>query len=289
MTYEDKYKMSVDENIFYAKGNIVDIIWKEASLEGLSVNFPDSLAIRAIYEGINIPSLTVRDIIVINNLKHSWQFLLDTINYPLTISYINQMNQKIGCSGEVRNAGSMRTMPVKLGGTSWRPDIPDPETVSADITSILNIKPPTERAMRMMLYLMRAQLYNDGNKRTAQLVGNKIMIENGCGILSIPRECICDFSKLLIEFYETNNYEKIMDYVYDNCITRKDSPPAKESKNDIKLRQIKAYEYDREKHGDIIDVKILRRQCEQSPYWLGHNSCRKSCSECEFCILTVQY
>lgn len=71
----------------------------------------------------------------------------------------------------------------------------------------------------MMLYLMRSQLYNDGNKRTAQLVANKIMIENGCGIISIPKDYISSFSKELIDFYETNNYESIMEYVYNNCIT----------------------------------------------------------------------
>lgn len=99
------------------------------------------------------------------------------------------------------------------------PDIPEYENVKENLENIMNIDAPTERAITMMLYLMRSQLYNDGNKRTAQLVANKIMIENGCGIISIPKEHISGFSKELIDFYETDDYESIMEYVYNNCIT----------------------------------------------------------------------
>lgn len=216
MEFKNKFNMTKEQNIFFAKRNIIDSIWKEASLEGLNVTFPDT---QAIYEGVNVPTMAVRDIVVINNLKHCWQFMIDTIDYPLTMAYINQVNQEVGSSGEVWNAGLLRTSPVNIGGTSWMPDIPDYEQISDDIKEILAIDPPTQRAMTMMLYLMRSQLYNDGNKRTAQLVANKIMIENGCGVLSIPKECIREFSEKLINFYETNEYDAIMQYIYDNCIT----------------------------------------------------------------------
>lgn len=216
MQIKDKYRMTKEQNIFYAKRNIVDSIWKEANLEGLNVTFPDT---QAIYEGINVPAMQVRDIVVINNLKHCWQFVIDTIDYPLSISYINQINQEVGSSGEVWNSGVFRTSPVNIGGTSWMPDIPEYENVKENLENIMNIDAPTERAVTMMLYLMRSQLYNDGNKRTAQIVANKIMIENGCGIISIPKEHISGFSKELIDFYETDDYESIMEYVYNNCIT----------------------------------------------------------------------
>ncbi|WP_425757566.1 hypothetical protein ACPW7J_14625 (plasmid) [Ihubacter sp. rT4E-8] len=210
-------KMSMEQNIFYVKRNMIDLVWKESMLEGINVMYPDT---QAICEGINVPTVSVRDIVVINNLKYCWQFTLDIIkDYPVSLIYINQINRAVGGSGEVWNAGVLRISPVNIGGTTWIPEIPAPETVVADIDEIMQIASATHRAMTMMLYLMRSQLYNDSNKRTAQLVANKIMIENGCGIISIPKDCIREFNGLLIAFYETNDSQDIMDYVYNHCIS----------------------------------------------------------------------
>lgn len=40
--------MSIEDNIFYAKRNIVDSIWKEANIEGIDITFP---ATKAVFEG----------------------------------------------------------------------------------------------------------------------------------------------------------------------------------------------------------------------------------------------
>lgn len=37
---ENKFRLTVEENIFVAKRNIVDYIWKSARLEGINVTFP---------------------------------------------------------------------------------------------------------------------------------------------------------------------------------------------------------------------------------------------------------
>ena len=39
-----------------------------------------------------------------------------------------------------------------------------------------------------MLYGMRSQLFWDGNKRTSMIIANKIMIENGKGIITIKED-----------------------------------------------------------------------------------------------------
>ena len=76
----------------------------------------------------------------------------------------------------------------------------------------------TERAIRIMLYLMRAQVFWDGNKRTSMIVANKIMIENGKGIITIKEEFINEFNKLLSEYYTTGDNNSIVRFIYDNCI-----------------------------------------------------------------------
>ena len=69
-----------------------------------------------------------------------------------------------------------------------------------------------------MLYGMRSQLFWDGNKRTSTICANKIMIENGCGIIKVPDNKLESFTTLLSEFYSTNNKEKIKQFIFDNCI-----------------------------------------------------------------------
>lgn len=40
-----------EENVFVAKRNLVDYIWKSANLEGIAVTFPET---EAIYNGLNV-------------------------------------------------------------------------------------------------------------------------------------------------------------------------------------------------------------------------------------------
>lgn len=69
-----------------------------------------------------------------------------------------------------------------------------------------------------MLYGMRSQLFWDGNKRTSMIIANKIMIENGKGIITVKEENLLEFNKLLTDYYNTNNDETIINFIYNNCI-----------------------------------------------------------------------
>ena len=69
-----------------------------------------------------------------------------------------------------------------------------------------------------MCYLMRSQIFSDGNKRTAMLFANKIMIENGKGIISIPVEKDVEFGEKLIKYYETNKIEDLKYWIFENAI-----------------------------------------------------------------------
>jgi prophage maintenance system killer protein len=65
---------------------------------------------------------------------------------------------------------------------------------------------------------MRAQLFYDGNKRIAMLIGNKLMIQAGNGIISVQQKDIKEFYRLLVNYYETNDKKQIKQFLRDNCI-----------------------------------------------------------------------
>lgn len=210
-----KFNMTREQNIFVAKRNIVDYIYKSAKLEGLGVTYPDT---EAIYNGAAAPGVKVSDIIAVNNLKHAWQFLLDTLDISLDYALVCKFNQFVGGNNLIYNAGYIRTLPVSIGGTNWKPGMPVEEDIKAELNQLALTPNITERAIDTMLYCMRGQFYLDGNKRTAMLAANHIMIANGHGIISVPEDLIRDFTQTLLNFYESGIKEPIAQFVYDNCI-----------------------------------------------------------------------
>ena len=93
----------------------------------------------------------------------------------------------------------------------------------------------TERAIMVMLYIMRTQMFSDGNKQVAQIAANQILIKDGKGYLKIPEDKITTFFDLLIKYYETNDSKEVAEFVYNTSIQGKiivkkqDNPPIDES------------------------------------------------------------
>lgn len=75
-----------------------------------------------------------------------------------------------------------------------------------------------EAALEMFCFVARTQMFLDGNKRVAQLMCNKIMMENDIGIFSVPYDEIDHFKELLVEFCETDNSDKIKDFFRSKCL-----------------------------------------------------------------------
>lgn len=213
---ENKYNLTAEQNIFVAKRNIVDYIWKSANLEGIIITYSDT---QTIYDGFSVSGYKLEEINAINNLKKAWQFILNDIGIALNFAYICKINELVG-ENVFYNPGVIRTTPVNIGGTSWKPDFPLETKIKEELEELLNNNEisKTEQAINVMLWVMRRQMFIDGNKRTAMLIANKLMIENGCGIISIPIEKQNEFYKLLITYYETNDSSIISKFIYDNAI-----------------------------------------------------------------------
>lgn len=211
---ENKYNMTIGQNIFLAKRNLVDNIYSNARLEGLNITFPQT---KTILEGINVPELKIDEIQCILNLRDAWKFVINNINETFDINFICKVNELVARNESI-SWGTLRNGKVEITGTDYIPDIPYKEKVEQDIFNILEIENPTEKAIEYMLYGMRSQLFWDGNKRTSTICANKIMIENGCGIIKVPDNKLESFTTLLSEFYSTNNKEKIKQFIFDNCI-----------------------------------------------------------------------
>ena len=204
-----------DTAIEMAKRLLVDSIWKSANLEGLGTTFPKTEAILA-----NAPTTTkTEEVLFIINMKRAWQFLLDNLEYSNCLMLLREYDKIVG-ELLFSYAGEIRTIPVQIGGTSWEPEMPHTGIIMDSIKEIEQIDDAELKALKYFCYIARTQMFIDGNKRVAQLMANKVLIENNIGIFQIPIEKLEEFKGMLIEFYETGNDVKMIDFMKIYCIRR---------------------------------------------------------------------
>ncbi len=204
-----------DTAIEMAKRLLVDSIWKSANLEGLGTTFPKTEAILA-----NAPTTTkTEEVLFVINMKRAWQFLLDNLDYSNNLMLLREYNKIIG-ELLFNYAGEIRTIPVQIGGTSWEPEMPQTGIIIDVLEEIGKNKDIELQALKFFCYVARTQMFIDGNKRVAQLIANKVLIENNIGIFQIPIERLEEFKALLIQFYESGNDEEIIGFMKEFCIRR---------------------------------------------------------------------
>lgn len=210
----DKYNLTKKENVFLAKKVLASSIYNSAKLEGINITYPDT---KTILDGANVPSLRLDEINCILNLRDAWNFVLSNIDEAITLDFICKINSFVS-RNESLEWGVLRTGKVGINGVDYIPDIPNEAKIIADIKNIMEEKNITRRSLVLILYLMRTQVFWDGNKRTSMIVANKIMIENGCGVITIKEEYFKEFNSLLTEYYNTNKMESLLKFLYNNCI-----------------------------------------------------------------------
>lgn len=158
-----------------AKRLLVDAIWKTANIEVDGITFPDA---QEIFEGRAPSNMEVNDIIVVNNIKRAWMFLFENIGRPIDWRYVSEYNRILG-EGLIRDAGKLRTNDVRIGGTDRIPELPTMESSHDEISSLMKIESPEDRALLMFCKITRGQWFNDGNKRTALMTANHALINAG--------------------------------------------------------------------------------------------------------------
>ena len=211
---QDKYRLEKEQNMFFARKMLASNIYNSTRLEGINITYEDT---KKVLEGVNVTSLRLDEINCILNLRDAWNFTLSNIDTDITLDFICKVNSFVS-RNESLEWGVLRTGKVGINGVDYIPDIPNREDVITNINEILKEENITSRSLNLMLYLMRSQIFWDGNKRTAILVANKLLISNGCGIISVREDDINEFNKLLTEYYNTGNKDKIITFLYDKCI-----------------------------------------------------------------------
>lgn len=203
-------------NLDFARANMKANIYDQAVLEGVATTYPQT---ETIIENGVVSGMTATDVQKILNLKHAWEFILDkdVLSYS-TDYYILCHIAKLVNEGFYADGGRIRGVPVTIGGTSYVPPLPIEIIVKENIDAILHEgTDDVDTAIRLCLYCMKTQIFNDGNKRASVIFANHYLISKGQGLIVIPESHVPEFKRLLVAYYEDRDKGEIVEFMRSKC------------------------------------------------------------------------
>ena len=203
-------------NLDFARANMKASIYDQAVLEGVATTFPQT---EDIIENGKVSGMTASDVQKVLNLKHAWEFIMDkdVIACP-TDYYVLCHIARLVNEGFYLDGGRVRGVPVTIGGTTYIPPLPIEQIVREELDGILHASgDEVDTAIRLCLYCMKAQIFNDGNKRAAVIAANHYMISHGQGLLVIPESAVPEFKRLLVAYYEDRDNGGIAAFLREKC------------------------------------------------------------------------
>lgn len=224
MQYEYS-KVELDIILSFCRKYIKDIIWKNASIEVRGLTFPQT---ECILENYELNGISFNDAMIVNNIKRSWQFLFNNINKDIDLELIKEYNYILQYSTlNEKDPGLLRSKPVYISGTDFIPPHIDRGVLEYEINDINAnfIDKPFEKAIALFAIIAKEQWFSDGNKRTATMVCNHILVQSGVGVFAIKPKLMSSFIDLLIKWYESDGFNlkseefiNLSDFIYMNCI-----------------------------------------------------------------------
>ncbi len=203
-------------NLDFARANMKSNIYDQAVLEGVATSFPQT---EKIIDNGQVNGMTATDVQKLLNLKHAWEFILDKdviqcdSNYQILCHIARLVNE-----GFCGDGGRIRGVPVTIGGTSYVPPLPLETVVKENLEAIIDSKEESiDVAIKLCLYCMKTQVFNDGNKRAAVIFANHFLISQGGGLIVIPEKEVPEFKRILIAYYEGKSDEEIMAFMKVKC------------------------------------------------------------------------
>ena len=184
----------------------IDLSWKSSQIEGNTYSLLETE--RLLRERKTANGKSKEEAVMLLNHKDALRFVLDNPDYlqKLTVSHIEDIHQLL--TKELSVDRGLRHRRVGITGTNYHPLNNEFQIREAmhDTCELINSKENIfEKALLALLLLSYIQPFSDGNKRTARITGNAMLIANGYCPLSFRTVDAVDYKKAMLVFYEQNN------------------------------------------------------------------------------------
>ena len=184
----------------------IDLSWKSSQIEGNTYSLLETE--RLLRESKTADGKTKEEAVMLLNHKDALRFILDNPDYlqTLTVSHIEDIHQLL--TKELSVDRGVRHRRVGITGTNYHPLDNEFQIREAlhDTCDLINGRNSIfEKALLALMLLSYIQAFSDGNKRTARITSNAILIANGYCPLSFRSVDSIDYKKAMLIFYEQNN------------------------------------------------------------------------------------
>ncbi len=184
----------------------IDLSWKSSQIEGNTYSLLETE--RLLKEKQTASGKTKEEAVMLLNHKDALDFILDVPDYleELTIARIEEIHALL--TKDLGVERSIRHRRVGITGTNYTPldnEFQIREALEDSVRLINGKSNIFDKALLALVLLSYIQAFTDGNKRTARIVCNGILIANGYCPVSFRTVDSVDYKKAMLMFYEQNN------------------------------------------------------------------------------------
>ena len=184
----------------------VDLSWKSSQIEGNTYSLLETE--RLLKEKLTAQGKTKEEAVMLLNHKDALDFILDYPDYlkELTVRRLENIHGIL--TKELGVGNGIRKRRMGITGTNYRPLDNEFQIREAleDTCQLINGKENIfEKALLALMLLSYIQAFTDGNKRTARISSNAILLAWGYCPISFRTVDSVDYKKAMLMFYEQNN------------------------------------------------------------------------------------
>jgi Fic family protein len=189
---------------------IIELSWKSSQIEGNTYSLLDTE--RLLKDGVLSNKNTKEEAVMILNHKKAFEFLLKNIEQArgINIAFIEEIHKILVKDLSVKYG--LRKNIVRITGSNYVPlgtVYQITEAIQNMCTAINNASSPYEKGFIALTLLSYIQPFEDGNKRTARLVANAVMLAYDLAPLSYRNVDEVLYKEAMLTFYETNSIHSI--------------------------------------------------------------------------------
>lgn len=184
----------------------IDLSWKSSQIEGNTYSLLETE--RLLKEKQTASGKTKEEAIMLLNHKDALDFILDETEYlkEISLGRIEEIHALL--TKELGVERNIRHRRVGITGTNYQPldnEFQIREALEGSCQLINSKSEVFEKAILALVLLSYIQAFTDGNKRTARIISNGILIAYGHCPISFRSVDSIDYKKAMLMFYEQNN------------------------------------------------------------------------------------
>ncbi|MFA5348897.1 MAG: Fic family protein [Candidatus Paceibacterota bacterium] len=184
----------------------IELSWKSSQIEGNTYSLIDTEIL--IKDRIEARGHKKEEAIMILNHKNAIDYIFNNKDgfKKLDLFSIEKIHEMLTRGLGVNQ--SIRSGPVRIIGTRYIPIEGKTEIIRilhSALDKINSLKDPFSKALAIILMISYIQPFDDGNKRTARILGNAVLLANNICPLSYRGINEADYKKAVLLFYEQNS------------------------------------------------------------------------------------